>query len=106
MTTPSAAAKIAAAQAPRPGKLSLDHVAHFVPDMENAAPALEELGFTLTPFSAQSHRLEPGGPLVPAGTGNRCVMFKRGYIECLTPTGESAVPTSCATPSSATSAST
>ena len=74
-------AKIAAAQAPRPGNLSLDHVAHFVPDMENAAPALEKLGFTLTPFSAQSHRLEPGGPLTPAGTGNRCIMFKRGYIE-------------------------
>jgi hypothetical protein len=81
-------AEIAAAQAPRPGKLSLDHVAHFVPDMENAAPALEKLGFTLTPFSAQSHRLEPGGPLTPAGTGNRCLMFKRGYIECLTPTGD------------------
>ena len=91
MTTPAAAAKIAAAQAPKPGKLSIDHAAHFVPDMESAAAALEKLGFTLTPFSAQSHRLEPGGPLVPAGTGNRCVMFKRGYIECLTPTGESAV---------------
>jgi hypothetical protein len=91
MPTPSAAAKIAAAQAPKPGKLSIDHVAHFVPDIEHAAPALEKLGFTLTPFSAQSHRLEPGGPLVPAGTGNRCVMFKRGYVECLTPTADSPV---------------
>ena len=91
MTTPSSAAKMAAAQAPKPGKLSIDHLAHFVPDIESAAPALEKLGFTLTPFSAQSHRLEPGGPLVPAGTGNRCVMFKHGYIECLTPTGDSQV---------------
>ncbi len=91
MTTPSSAAKIAAAQAPKPGKLSLDHAAHFVPDIAHAAPALEKLGFTLTPFSAQSHRLEPGGPLVPAGTGNRCLMFRRGYVECLTPTGESQV---------------
>ena len=89
--TPSSAAKIAAAQAPRPGKLSVDHVAHFVPDIAQAAHALEKLGFTLTPFSAQSHRLEAGGPLVPAGTGNRCIMFKRGYVECLTPTGESQV---------------
>ena len=89
--TPSAFAKLAAAQAPKPGKLTLDHVAHFVPHIDNAAPALEKLGFTLTPFSAQSHRLEPGGPLVPAGTGNQCVMFRRGYIECLTPTGESPV---------------
>ena len=89
--TPSAIAKLAAAQAPKPGKLTLDHVAHFVPHMDNAEPALEKLGFTLTPFSAQSHRLEPGGPLMPAGTGNRCVMFKRGYIECLTPTGDTKV---------------
>ena len=89
--TPSAFAKLAAAQTPKPGKLSLDHVAHFVPHMDNAAPALEKLGFTLTPFSAQSHRLEPGGPLVPAGSGNRCVMFRRGYIECLTPTGDTPV---------------
>lgn len=89
--TPSAIAKVAAAQQPKSGQLALDHVAHFVPHMDNAAPALEKLGFALTPFSAQSHRLEPGGPLLPAGTGNRCIMFRRGYIECLTPTGESQV---------------
>ena len=89
--TPSAFEKIAAAQAPKPGKLTLDHIAHFVPDLENAAPALERLGFTLTPFSAQSHRLEPGGPLLPAGSGNRCIMLKRGYLECLAPTGDTPV---------------
>ncbi|MDB5811809.1 MAG: hypothetical protein JWN94_3931 [Betaproteobacteria bacterium] len=89
--TPAAFEKLVAAQAPKPGKLNLDHVAHFVPHIDNAAPALEKLGFTLTPFSAQAHRLEPGGPLLPAGTGNRCVMFKRGYIECLTPTGDTQV---------------
>jgi hypothetical protein len=88
VVTKSSAAKIAAAQSPRPGELNLDHVAHFVPHLDHAVPALEKLGFTLTPFSAQSHRLEPGGPLVPAGTGNRCAMFKRGYLECLTPTGD------------------
>ena len=81
------AAKIAAAQAPRSGAVNLDHVAHFVPHMDNAAPALEKLGFTLTPFSAQSHHIETGGPLMAAGSGNRCAMFKRGYLECLTPTG-------------------
>ena len=82
---------IAKAQVPRSGKLNLDHVAHFVPHMDNAAPALEKLGFTLTPFSAQSHRLEPGEPLTPTGSGNRCAMFKRGYLECLTPTGDTPV---------------
>ncbi|HEV7820823.1 MAG TPA: VOC family protein [Burkholderiales bacterium] len=89
--TPSAFEKLAAAQAPKPGKLTLDHVAHFVPQMDTAAVALEKLGFTLTPFSAQSHRLEPGGPLLPAGTGNRCIMLKRGYIECLAPIDDTPV---------------
>ncbi len=82
---------IAAAQSPRPGTLNLDHVAHFVPHIDTASPAFEKLGFTLTPFSAQTHRLEPGGPLTAAGTGNRCAMFKHGYVECLTPTGDTPV---------------
>src|SRR6188768_900195 len=64
----------------------IDHIAHFVPDIVHAGEALEQLGFTLTPFSMQSHRLEADGPLVPAGTGNRCVMLQRGYLEFLTPT--------------------
>ena len=78
-------------QAPTAGALNLDHVAHFVPDSEAAGTALEQLGFTLTPFSPQSHRLEPNGPLVPAGTGNRCVMLHSGYIEFLTPTAATPV---------------
>ena len=41
---------------------------------------------SLTPFSAQSHRIAPDAPLVPAGTGNRCVMLQHGYLEFLTPT--------------------
>ena len=76
---------------PAPGALNVDHVAHFVPDIDAASAALESLGFTLTPFSAQSHRLEPGGPLVPAGTGNRCVMLRSGYLEFLTPTADTPV---------------
>jgi hypothetical protein len=75
-------------QVPAPGKLNLDHVAHFVPDSDAASEDLGRLGFTVTPFSAQSHRIEPGGPLVPAGTGNRCVMLKQGYLEFLTPTAD------------------
>ena len=64
----------------------IDHIAHFLPDIDEASAALTKLGFTLTPFSAQSHRLESGGPLTPAGTGNRCVMLRHGYLEFLTPT--------------------
>ncbi len=82
---------VAASQVPAAGQLNVDHVAHFVPDIEAAGAALEQLGFTLTPFSAQSHRMEPAGPLVPAGTGNRCVMLERGYLEFLTPTGDTPV---------------
>lgn len=79
---------IAASQVPPAGSVCVDHAAHFVPDIDAAGTALEALGFTLTPFSAQSHRLQPDGPLVSAGTGNRCVMFERGYLEFLTPTGD------------------
>jgi hypothetical protein len=66
----------------------VDHVGHFVPHMDAASDALASLGFTLTPFSAHSHRLEPGGPLVPAGAGNRCVMLERGYLEIVAATGD------------------
>jgi hypothetical protein len=67
-------------QKPSPGDLVLDHVAHFVPDLEAAAQALEKLGLVVTPESA--HRTQHG----PAGTSNRCVMLERGYIEILAPT--------------------
>lgn len=80
-----------ASQNPPPGKLNIDHVAHFVAHIDAASAALEQAGFTLTPFSAQSHRLEPGGPLVPAGSGNRCVMLHEGYLEFLTPTADTAI---------------
>ena len=86
---PAAAAEplpaVARAQLPEPGELNLDHVAHFVPDPEAARKALERLGFTVTPFSEQQHRTEADVALVPAGTGNRCVMFRRGYVEFLSP---------------------
>ncbi len=78
-------------QTPSPGKLNIDHVAHFVPHIDAASAALEQAGFTLTPFSEQSHRLEPGGPLTPAGAGNRCVMLREGYLEFLTPTGDTPI---------------
>lgn len=79
------------AQSPSPGKLNIDHIAHFVPHIDAAGAALEQAGFTLTPFSAQSHRLEPGGPLTPAGAGNRCIMLREGYLEFLTPTGDTPI---------------
>lgn len=90
---PHANDPIARAQIPPAGRINLDHVAHFVPNLDDATTALEQLGFTPTPFTPQMHRLEPGGPLTPAGTGNRCVMLKRGYLEFLTPTADTPLAT-------------
>jgi hypothetical protein len=72
--------QVAERQKPPPGDLYLDHVAHFVPDLDAAARLLESLGFTPTPESA--HRAQGK----PAGTSNRCLMLESGYIEILAPT--------------------
>jgi hypothetical protein len=71
-------------QLPEPGAVFLDHVAHFVPAIDAAAEALARCGFRLTPFTAQSNRVE--GESLPAGTANRCAMFRRGYVEILAAT--------------------
>lgn len=73
---------IAAEQLPPAGSLSLDHLAHFVPDLGAAARALEALGFAVTPESM--HRTQDG----PAGSSNVCVMLKQGYLEILAPTAD------------------
>jgi hypothetical protein len=78
-------------QRPSAGHINLDHVAHFVPDIEAARLFFSSAGFTLTPFSHQSHRLTPDGPLVPAGSGNCCIMLPQGYIEVLTPTADTPI---------------
>ena len=70
-------------QTPAGAQIFLDHVGWFVPDMEAAAEAAERLGFILTPFVAQTNADPAGGPPVPAGTGNRCAMLQRGYLEFL-----------------------
>ena len=73
---------VAGRQRPPPGSLFLDHVSHFVPDLGAASALLEELGFAVTPLSAQ---VTQDGP---AGTSNRCVMLRDGYLEFLTPTAD------------------
>jgi hypothetical protein len=69
----------AAQQKPPAGELYLDHLAHFVPDLDAAARLLETLGLAATPESA--HRVKGQ----PAGTSNRCVMLEQGYLEILCP---------------------
>ncbi len=74
-------------QVPQSDQLCVDHVAHYVEDIDQTSQYLSSMGFTLTPFSVQSHKVKPSSALEPAGAGNRCVMLKQGYIELLTPIG-------------------
>jgi hypothetical protein len=69
-------------QRPPAGTLFLDHVSHFVPDLDAAGAALRSLGFAVTPVSAQ--QTQDG----PAGTSNICVMLGDGYLEILAPTAD------------------
>ncbi len=71
-------------QRPPPGELCLDHLGHFVPDLDAAAAVWEQLGFAVTPISVH----QVAGK--PAGTSNRCVMLDEGYIELLAPTSDTA----------------
>jgi len=75
-----------AKQLPGPGEIFLDHTAFFVPEMDGAAAALESCGFRLTPFTIQTNRV--GDKTVPSGTGNRCAMFREGYVELLAATSD------------------
>lgn len=67
-------------QKPAPGALFLDHVSHFVPDLDAAGSLLQALGFAVTPRSEQ---MAEGKPV---GAANRCVMLEEGYLEILAPT--------------------
>jgi hypothetical protein len=69
-------------QRPPPGALFLDHVSHFVPSLDAAGALLARLGFAVTPVSAQVTQQGP------AGTSNRCVMLRDGYLEFLAPTAD------------------
>ena len=75
---------VADRQRPPAGDLCLDHLAHFVPDLDAAAAVWEKLGLKVTPLSVH----QVAGK--PAGTSNRCVMLDEGYIELLAPTLETA----------------
>ncbi len=61
----------------------LDHLAVVNREMGLLEEAYTRLGFLLTPVSRHSGSLTAGGPVVPMGSGNRCAMFKAGYLELL-----------------------
>ncbi len=64
-------------------QLDLDHVGLGVADLEAARASFAKLGFRLTARSMHAGALQPGGPVVPWGSGNHCAMFERGYFELL-----------------------
>src|SRR3954469_6972670 len=71
---------VAEAQKPAPGELFVDHISHFVADLDAAARVFQSLGLKVTATSVQQ---TPEGPV---GASNRCVMLKDGYLELLSPT--------------------
>ncbi len=63
--------------------MRLDHLAVVNREMGVLEEAYTRLGFLLTPVSRHSGSLTAGGPVEPMGSGNRCAMFKAGYLELL-----------------------
>jgi glyoxalase-like protein len=78
-------------QLPLEGEIFLDHLAHFVRDAESAGRALARAGFAPAPLSIQSNPDPDGGPPRLTGTGNMTVMFRRGYVEILFKTSDTAL---------------
>jgi hypothetical protein len=62
---------------------SLDHLGIAGRNLDALAAQYERLGFQLTPLARHSGRRTPDGPVVPFGTGNRCIMLPEGYLELI-----------------------
>ncbi len=77
-------------QLPLADEIFLDHVGHFVRDPEAARRALGRAGFQATPVSVQLNP-DPAGATRPSGTGNLTAMFRRGYVEVLFKTADTAL---------------
>jgi len=74
---------------PRGEAIFLDHLAHWVADIHAAAALLDRLGFLVTPYAEHVHA--SGGTTVAAGSANQCVMLEAGYLEVLTPVGDTPI---------------
>jgi hypothetical protein len=85
----SASAK-ADRQLPVGEEIFLDHIGHFVRDPEAATRALTRAGFAPTPVSVQVVT-DSSGVQNRTGTGNVTAMFRRGYIEMLFKTADTAI---------------
>lgn len=74
-------------QLPSGDEVFLDHVGYFVADLDRAGERLERLGFRVSPAYLQSNA-DAQGNVQPAGTSNRLVVLRRGFIELLAATHE------------------
>lgn len=79
------------ANRPEGSDVTLDHSGHFVADARAARAALVDLGFTVTPYSAQVQPDPATGKTRLTGTGNVCVMLKEGYMEFLVRTADTQI---------------
>lgn len=77
-------------QIPVGKEIFLDHVGHFVTDPDAATEALLRAGFAVTPRSVQVNPDAEGGVHL-TGTSNVTSMFRRGYIEVLYKTADTAL---------------
>ena len=80
-----------AVELPRGDAVFLDHLAHWVADIQAASALLHRLGFLVTPYAEHAHAASGGNAPVPAGSANQCVMLEAGYLEVLTPIGETPI---------------
>lgn len=80
-----------AAELPRGDAVYLDHLAHWVPDLYTASALLGRLGFLVTPYAEHLHAASADAAPVPAGSANQCVMLEAGYLEVLTPIGDTPI---------------
>lgn len=74
---------MSARQLPIADEIFLDHIGHFVREVEMASRALTRAGFAPAPVSVQAN---PDGS--PTGTGNVTAMLAGGYLEVLFKTAD------------------
>jgi len=60
---------------------SVNHVGLVVAEIHAAAARFEAMGFTLSELSMHKGATEPGKPAEPFGSGNRCAVFPKNYLE-------------------------
>jgi hypothetical protein len=62
---------------------SINHVGMVARDLSATVSRFEAMGFMLTPYSPHSGAWKPGEKVQNFGSGNRCIMFERNYLEIL-----------------------